>query len=360
MTKIILEEFKENGPEEKAILKRDLHKAYLLRAIDRIHPAYTALDASKPWMVFWIVHALNLLGEIRLPKDIEEKAILTLRACQHPDGGFGGGPGQLPHLACTYAAISALVSIGTKEAYDVINREGLLRFLLAMHQPDGSFTIHQDGEVDVRGSYCAMVAASLCGLLPNAELTHNVAEFVASCQTYEGGLGSSPGAEAHAGYAYCGVAALTILDKMELLDLKALDRWIVCSQCTETGGFNGRTHKLVDGCYSFWTGAIFPMLRRYAPSAYFDGLALQKYILLACQDMEMGGLRDKPGKGVDYYHTCYCLSGLSLAQRESVDIIANNSGIVLGEAANLLPAIVPEYNILPEQLAAAQAYFSSK
>jgi len=27
-----------------------------------------------------------------------------------------------------------------------------------------------------------------------------------------------------------------------------------------------------------------------------------------------GGLRDKPGKPPDYYHTCYCLSGLSAAQ----------------------------------------------
>lgn len=27
-----------------------------------------------------------------------------------------------------------------------------------------------------------------------------------------------------------------------------------------------------------------------------------------------GGLRDKPGKRHDFYHTCYCLSGLSSAQ----------------------------------------------
>ena len=32
-----------------------------------------------------------------------------------------------------------------------------------------------------------------------------------------------------------------------------------------------------------------------------------------CQDLR-GGLIDKPGKGRDYYHTCYALSGLSVAQ----------------------------------------------
>jgi len=28
------------------------------------------------------------------------------------------------------------------------------------------------------------------------------------------------------------------------------------------GGFNGRTNKLVDGCYSFWQGGVFPILQQ--------------------------------------------------------------------------------------------------
>ena len=31
------------------------------------------------------------------------------------------------------------------------------------------------------------------------------------------------------------------------------------------GGFMGRTDKLVDGCYSFWQGGIFPLLQRVWP-----------------------------------------------------------------------------------------------
>lgn len=42
-------------------------------------------------------------------------------------------------------------------------------------------------------------------------------------------------------------------------------------------------------------------------------VALQEYILLLAQAPN-GGLRDKPGKGPDAYHTCYNLSGLSSAQ----------------------------------------------
>lgn len=41
--------------------------------------------------------------------------------------------------------------------------------------------------------------------------------------------------------------------------------------------------------------------------------ALQGYVLVSAQ-VESGGLRDKPGKSPDAYHTLYNLSGLSSAQ----------------------------------------------
>ena len=40
---------------------------------------------------------------------------------------------------------------------------------------------------------------------------------------------------------------------------------------------------------------------------------MQEYILL-CAQAPHGGLRDKPGKHPDAYHTCYNLSGLAAAQ----------------------------------------------
>ena len=232
-----------------------------------------------------------------------------------------------------------------------------------MKQPDGSFTVHDDGERDVRGSYCAMAVASLCSFLDDAELRRNVTDFVIRCQSHEGGFGAVPAAEAHAGYTYCGLAALCILNDesaLERLDLPALDRFAVLAQCGRAGGFRGRTNKLVDGCYSFWTGALFPLLRRIAPSSYFDAPALQKYILICCQNEVTGGLRDKPGKGEDYYHTCYCLSGLAIAQRESRDLEEQSAaGIVIGDAGNLLPPVLPEYNLLPHRVAAIQAWSKS-
>lgn len=46
----------------------------------------------------------------------------------------------------------------------------------------------------------------------------------------------------------------------------------------------------------------------------FDTNLLERYILLCAQDIH-GGLRDKPSKSRDFYHSCYNLSGLSIAQK---------------------------------------------
>jgi protein farnesyltransferase subunit beta len=45
-----------------------------------------------------------------------------LQRCQDPGGGFGGGPGQLPHLAPSYAAVATLVTLGSREALEVWRR----------------------------------------------------------------------------------------------------------------------------------------------------------------------------------------------------------------------------------------------
>lgn len=57
----------------------------------------------RPWVVYWIVHGLAVLGA-DLPAQPSVASIVEfLATCQAPDGGFGGGPYQLPHLATTYA-----------------------------------------------------------------------------------------------------------------------------------------------------------------------------------------------------------------------------------------------------------------
>lgn len=50
----------------------------------------------------------------------------------------------------------------------------------------------------------------------------------------------------------------------------ATQSWLMFRQIEFEGGFQGRTNKLVDGCYSFWQGGAIPILeialkRRHGP-----------------------------------------------------------------------------------------------
>lgn len=158
-----------------------------------------------------------------------------------------------------------------------------------------------------------------------------------------------------------------------------------------SGGFQGRVNKLVDGCYSFWLGACFGILQengyikpvKTSPQElpkesskeptednpkievldeeeYYDELkgdllfnqiALQEYVLLACQDTS-GGLRDKPNRYKDLYHTAYCLAGVSIAQNNF-----EGAPSVLGLSANLLSPLNYCHNIGASHVPPIEQYF---
>ena len=219
-----------------------------------------------------------------------------------------------------------------------------------------------DSEVDVRVTYCVISIASLFGILTD-ELKAGVKDYVLSCQTYEGGFGGEPGNEAHGGYAFCAVATLYILEAVrQICDLPGLLHWLANRQMPFEGGYQGRTNKLVDGCYSFWQGAVPALLAETVRERYGNDVPyqchqkqLQKYILLCGQEIT-GGLRDKPGKPRDHYHSCYCLSGLSVAQHGD----GRGEPIVYGDASNLLKRTHPAYNIGYDKAMKTVEYFQAK
>ena len=327
--------------------------------------------------------------------------------------------------------------------------------------------------------YTALSVASMTNLLDEG-LAKGAAEWIAACQTYEGGIGATPGEEAHGGYTFCGLAAVVLLGRTELLRLPQLTSWLVDRQMGMHGGFQGRTNKLVDGCYSFWQvtsgvagrrprvagagappsrvavftrphgpapsshlppraslpcperlpshgslhtdpftripahgslhadpitripshgrrslplnashptgpspdpcpshpcipshpgaqGGAFPLLsaaladRAELPSggiaSLFSTDGLLDYLLVCCQ-MPYGGLRDKPGRGRDYYHTCYCLSGLAVAAAEAEP--APSAGVAPTVAPSdwkAIGVINPVYNVSAVKAEAALSYF---
>ncbi|KAK3183554.1 hypothetical protein Dsin_030840 [Dipteronia sinensis] len=423
-------------------LHRSNHMEYLLRGLQQLAPSFCALDANRPWICYWILHSIALLGE-SIDAGLEDRTIDFLSRCQDPDGGYGGGPGQMPHLATTYAAVNSLITLGDEKSLSSIDRDKIYRFLLSMKDPNGAFRMHDAGEMDVRACYTAISVASVLNILDD-ELVRDVGNYILSCQTYEGGISGEPGSEAHGGYTFCGLATMILINEVDRLDLATLLDWVVFRQGME-GGFQGRTNKLVDGCYSFWQGGIFALLQRFhtiigesmtlldagqancadSPQAtgesdesdisdgeesldrtssgdeacviqqgariiskgdgacffqpgvnfgnvdcksidglaerepLFNSIALQRYLLLCSQDPG-GGLKDKPRKGRDYYHTCYCLSGLSVCQHcwSKDEDSSPLPGAVLGPYFNLLEPINPIHNVVLERYREAQEFFA--
>lgn len=121
---------------------------------------FQCLDASRAWLCYWICQSLNLL-DVPLPAKLQSQIVKFLAKCQNAEGGFGGGPGQHSHLATTYAAVNTLCILGTEEAFNAIDRPALQRFLWSLRSPEGAFSMHVDGEVDIRGVYCALSVATL-------------------------------------------------------------------------------------------------------------------------------------------------------------------------------------------------------
>ncbi|RSH95268.1 CAAX farnesyltransferase (FTase) subunit beta [Saitozyma podzolica] len=379
--------------DDATILRKEEHTQFLASTFFKLPAGYVALDASRPWLMFWTVHSLDILG-VGLDQNTKDRAVSTLLHMLSPLGGFAGGPAnsQLPHLLPTYASTCSLAIIGNSGpsgGWEQLSeaRQRTYEFFMRCKRPDGGFVVCQGGEVDVRGTYCLLVVATLLDLL-TPELLHNVDKFISGCQTYEGGFacstftfptGRASLAEAHGGYTSCSINSHFLLSSVRPglsgpesslgesypapIDVQAALRWSVLMQgeAIEAGGFRGRSNKLVDGCYSWWVGGGVPVLEELArregekikakkPSdaarievegedegewvdeiapPLFNRVALQEFVLLAAQREAggSGGLRDKPGKRPDQYHTCNNLSGLSIAQHHvvhSASLVSDN------------------------------------
>ena len=298
------------------------------------------------------------------------------------------------HVASTYSAICTIVYLECEEAYKIVDREKMSAYLRKLkHNVDtvtdpgkecskarttvpGSFQIHINGENDMRAIYCSLVVAEVLNLL-EPELTKGIGDYIASCQTYEGGIACVPYGEAHAGYTYCGLASLLIINETHKIDLNTLLEWSVNRQIAIEGGFNGRINKFVDSCYNFWQGSIAELAdialhgtANYQGEWLYNQRAIQGYTLLCCQG-EKGGLVDKPSKGVDLYHTCYSLAGLSIVQAKSAykklyvekefegKNDASLSAMLGGEIMNKVGRVHPLYNLQHEKVEKAKKYFYS-
>ncbi|KAL7622274.1 CAAX farnesyltransferase (FTase) subunit beta [Parahypoxylon ruwenzoriense] len=371
-------------------LDRERHIRFLRKHLGKLPSQYVSLDASRPWMLYWCLNGLSLLGTD--VSSYRDNLVETARSMQNSTGGFGGGIGHQSHLACTYAMVLALSIVGGEAAYEVIDRRALWKWLCSLKQPDGGFRMSVGGEVDIRGAYCAAVLITLLNLpldlSPGSpawtdgrpDLFTGLAEYVRRCQNFEGGISAQPGGEAHGAYAFCALGCLAILgaphrtfarayqsrkntltlsSESRYLDVPRLISWLSSRQHAPEGGFSGRTNKLVDGCYSHWVGCCWPLIEASiaGPSSLmfdvnkikgadvdfhdlYSREGLIRYILCCGQDQsKRGGMRDKPSKSSDPYHTCYVLSGLSSAQHITRLLTSDGEGMMTHSEYDVSPHV---------------------
>lgn len=131
------------------------------------------------------------------------------------------------NLAMTYSALNCLLILG--DDLSRVNRQHILKTLARCQQANGSFCVSEGSESDIRFVYCACaIAHILCAPTDCFDVERTI-DFIRrsqvfcpslgfkrknSLQSYEGGFGQAPGAEAHGGSTYCAVASLYLLDRL--------------------------------------------------------------------------------------------------------------------------------------------------
>ena len=380
--------------KEELIINTDNHIHFINKMIGSLPGGYLALDSGMPWFAYWTLNAFDLFGmkKYDLGNDMKLQYISYLKNyLSFNNEGFSGySSNALPHIISNYAAILAIVCLDSPDAYKIVDKKAIKRFLLSMKSGNntydkdrngnflisknenkiseskvnhpGGFQVHKNGESDLRATYCALVVAYILDILDD-ELIEGVAENIASCQTFEGGLGPEQYSEAHGGYNFCGIGSLIILNKLDKINIEKQIKWLTHKQMSIEGGFQGRTNKLVDSCYSFWQGSVFNMLLEfdkkysYESEMLYDQYALQAYIILACQ--QQYGIVDKPGKKQDLFHLNYAGVGLSLSQKSIMQEEGNNFvKICLSYHESLeLTEMDPIFCVPKEKLSRAIKYF---
>ncbi|KKA27831.1 hypothetical protein TD95_003907 [Thielaviopsis punctulata] len=392
-------------------IRRDKHLSYWNRCYKSFLPTpYTGSDSTRMTFGCFILAALDTLTQpseiypssppFLTPADRVKHSAWVL-SLQHPNGGFAGSPNQLlpysccapgsascsdtaqrgppnsncANLAATFFALCILALVAEDEdahaAYAQVDRNATLAWLRRLQREDGSFGEVVDDEGRISGGrdmrYCYLAAAVRWFLrgdhVEGSEFwvedinVNGLIEHIRRAQTYDGGISESGYNESHAGYAYCAIAALTLLGAGEdtqsptgppttiaagVRDINKLIHFLVyrqqlyltqpstdsdadsddedeipppdmaVSQDVETVvsghvGFNGRQNKPSDTCYFWWAGATLAMLGHID---VLDPLPARRFLVDKTQHF-VGGFCKAPGGRPDLYHSYLGLAALA-------------------------------------------------
>ena len=133
-------------------------------------------------------------------------------------------------------------------------------------------------------------------------------------------MGQAPGQESNGGGTYCSVASLALMGKLDKIkNPEKLIHWLVDRQLS---GFQGRTNKVADTCYSWWVGGTLKILGQY-------GLVspdICRSFHFVCQS-KIGGFSKVPDVPPDVLHTYFSLCALKMLGDDSMEELHYPLGI---------------------------------
>lgn len=268
--------------------------------------------------IYWVSASLVLLRQEMVPEDpctkdidatllhVRTSVIALIEACFIPEvGGYRSSlcRAEPDSVLATMNAVQCLELLGASHR---IPRAAVRQYIQRLQDTEtGAFRYSVQaewlaGELDLRHVLCALVTlyhvreaaqqseetASCCtaaeGVQSCIANAHELAGWILRAQNADGGFGSRPGNESHAGYSYCAVASLALLGQLQRLTAANTKRvgllWFLeCRQRSleETPRTpdvsscapppcklvcNGRPGKSPDVCYSWWVLASLIIL----------------------------------------------------------------------------------------------------
>lgn len=207
-----------------------------------------------------------------------------------------------------YTSVCLLKTLG--DDFSRLDIQSLISGMKLLQQKDGSFSATLEGsECDTRFIYCACAISSILNDWSGINIDL-ATSYILNCFTYDGGISLVPGAEAHGGSCYCGLASLVLMGRLGDVDADNIDRLKHWCMQKQIGGYQGRTNKSPDTCYSFWIGATLSLLDAFHLT---DLDSTREFILHQCQSHPaVGGFSKTPGAYPDILHTFYSLCWLSM------------------------------------------------
>ncbi|KAG5437522.1 hypothetical protein PCANB_000950 [Pneumocystis canis] len=333
-----------------ALEKEHIHKhtEYHLRHLDFLPDYYLFTDTSRMSMAFFCISSLDLLGSLeKSTTPLQRKSWVNWVYSFQVSNGFCDWTKKnqyspmyhdLVHIASTYFAICILLIL--KDDMKRLNRKNIMQFVSCLQNENGSFrpyisndqNIQSFEKADIRFTYCAIAVLYVLGCKDARKIirVESLLKYIESCKSYDHGFAENPKNESHAGYTYCAIASLSLLKNMLPTENKKISsmfsektlKWLLKKQLSDIedfGGFQGRTNKSSDTCYSFWVGGALRYSREF----------LLKRI------HSTGGFEKCKGEYPDVMHSYFGLAALSIFGDENLEEIDPALGVTKKSLENL-------------------------